>query len=288
MLLLAAMTASAEPLPVTGPFVRELAPGLRVAAYEPPPVPDEDFSDPDPEAVRDTDRRLFVVTIDPARYELVYLSKLDPALQTGSLSADEWAKRHALQVAWNPGMFEPGGAGTGYTRSPALTSQPKVRRNGMYRAWFVAEPGAAVLDQVPVRGEGLYGALSEQPAAFVQQLSGYGLVSQSLALMREGRAVYPSRDKQWSELAYGVDDQGRAVIVFSRYPYEMRELGRRLEALKLGIVGLLHGEGGPEASLVVRVDGVELLRAGSYETGFFDDSNQRLWPLPAVMGARPR
>jgi hypothetical protein len=261
-------------------------PGLQVAAYEPAPIADEDFSDPDPAAVRDTDRRLFVVTIDPARYELVYLSKLSS--DHGPLTADEWAKKHSLQVAWNPGMFEPSGQGTGYTRGIGFTSQPEVRRQSLYRAWFVAQPGAAVLDQVPARGEGLYGAISEQPAPFVQQLTGHGLVIQSLALMREGRAVYPPRDKQWSELAYGVDDKGRVVIVFSRYPYEMRELGERIEALKLGIVGLLHGEGGPEASLVVRVDGVELIQIGSYETGFFDDSNEHLWPLPAVMGARPR
>jgi hypothetical protein len=261
-------------------------PGLQVAAYEPPAIPDQDFSDPDPQAVRDTDRRLYVVTIDPAHYELVYRSAL--MAEHGPLAADEWARRHSLQVVWNPGMFEPSGQGTGYTRGIGFTSQPQVRRQSLYRAWFVAEPGASVLDQVPARGQGLYGALSEQPAGFVQQLTKHGLVMQSLAILRDGRAAYPARDKQWSELAYGTDDRGRVVIVFSRFPYEMRELGHRIEALKLGIVGLLHGEGGPEASLYVKVGEFELTKVGSYESGFFDDSNQHLWALPGVMGAKPR
>jgi len=47
----------------------------------------------------------------------------------------------------------------------------------------------------------------------------------------------------------------------------------------------MHLEGGPEASLSIHADGVDLDLAGSYETGFWpDDSNVRQWPIPNVIG----
>lgn len=288
-----AVEALPPPLPDTGPFRREIAPGLVIAAYAPPEIADDGYSRPDPSALIGTDNRLFVVTIDPEHYEIVYLSMLDPAIDGSVATASEWAVQHDLHVAWNPGMFEPKAEATGYTRAGSFVSQPQVRRNGLYRSFFVAEPTgagprAAVLDRVPPKGEGKYAAREELPADFVAQLDGYGVVSQSLAILRDGRAAYPPRKNQWSELAYGTDDQGRVIVLFSRWPYEMRELGRIVEALDIGATALLHGEGGPEATLAVRAGGVEWVRFGSYETDFFDDRNVREWALPAVMGARPR
>ena len=283
----------ADPIPTTGAFSRELAPGLVFAGYLPPPIPDDGFSRPPPDAVAGTDRRIYVVTVDPARFAIDLYSALDPTRGSPERTGPGWAAAFDLQVAFNPGMFEPDGRATGHTRAWAFTAQPQVRGQALYRAWFVADPLAggpalAVLDAVPPPGAGGYAPLEALAAPFRQRLEGHGLVAQSLAIVRDGRAVYPPRKNQWSELAYGVDRDGRLVVVFSRFPYEMRELGRRLEALGIGVDGLLHGEGGPEATLVVRAGGLEWVGVGSYETGFWDDSNARAWALPAVMGVRPR
>jgi hypothetical protein len=273
-----------------GPFTEQLAPGLVVSALVPPEIADAAFSRPPLAEVATTDRRLFVVTIDPARFELRYHSVLE-AEGPRAMDAEAWADREGLVVAWNPGMFEPDHRATGYTRAGAFASQASVRRNGLYRSWFVVAPGggpAAVLDQVPPKGQGTYGALEELPAPFRERIAGADLVVQSLPILRGGAPAYPPRKNQWSELCYGVDRQGRVVVVFSRYPYEMRELGARLAALGIALDGLLHGEGGPEASLVVRVGGETWARMGSYETGFSGDDNRRLWALPSVLGAAPR
>jgi hypothetical protein len=233
-----------------------------------------------------------VVTLEPDRFELRYHSALDtsPSGSGGEkLTAEAWAARHDLVVAWNPGMFEPDHRATGFTRAGPFTSQPEVRRNRLYRAWFVASgAGAAVLDQVPPAGAGLYGPFDELPAPFRERLAAADLAVQSLPILRDGAAAYPPRENQWSELAYGVDRQGRVVVVFSRFPYEMRELGARLAALGIGIDGLIHGEGGPEASLVIRLGGESWWKVGSYETGFSDDGNHHLWTVPAVLGVRSR
>ena len=276
-----------EPFPAEGPFRRELLPGLVVAAYLPPEIDDIGYARPSPEVWAGADERLFVVTVDPARSEVVYRSKL--AGDAGVGTADSWAREHGLVVAFNPGMFEPGAEATGYTRTSTFVSQPAVRRQSLYRSFFVVEGGKVdMLDIRPPSGSGKYAPVTELPAALRSRLEGADFVAQSLSILRDGAPAYPPRKNQWSELAYGVDDQGRLVVVFSRRPYEMRELGARVAALGLGIRDLLHGEGGPEASLVVRVEGLEWFAVGSYETGFFGNSNRRLWGLPAVLGVRPK
>jgi hypothetical protein len=277
-----------------GAFTLEVEPGLTLAAYDPPEIADGGYSKPDVTTLGDTDRRLFVVTVDPAAFEVVYLSARDPAVGAGPAVGAAWARTNDLAVAWNPGMFEPDGRATGYTRAGAFVGQEQVRRNRQYSAWFVGEPvrdglpAAATLAQAPPQGSGSYAPVGDLPAAFADQLAGYGFVSQSLAIVEDGKVVYPARKNQWSELAFGTDDHARIVVVFSRWPYEMRELGARVQALGLGVVSLMHGEGGPEATLVVRIDGVDWVQCGSYETGFWDGSNLQAWPIPAVMGVRAR
>jgi hypothetical protein len=272
-----------EPLPA-GAFRREIAPGLVVAAYDPPEIHPADYAVAEAGALDGTDQRLFVVTIDLDRYQLRYLSSRDRTRNTERTSADVWADRHDLAVAWNPGMFEPDGRATGYTRDGAFHGQDQVRKGSLYRAWFVvAGTSAAVVDQIPSSG-----GWSALPETLRTKLDAASFVTQSLPILRDGAPAYPPRKNLWSELCFGADRDGNVVVVFSRWPYEMRELGARIAALDLGIVGLVHGEGGPEATLVVRAPGLEWVWVGSYETGFSDDGNTSAWSLPAILGARPR
>jgi hypothetical protein len=48
-------------------------------------------------------------------------------------------------------------------------------------------------------------------------------------------------------------------------------------------------EGGPEAQLYVHAGETELEMFGSYETSFKEnDQNEMAWPVPNVIGMRPR
>ena len=61
-----------------------------------------------------------------------------------------------------------------------------------------------------------------------------------------------------------------------------------LLSLPIGLKQLQYAEGGPEAQLYVKAGGVERELVGSFETGFFDDSNLEAWPVPNVIGVRAR
>jgi len=57
----------------------------------------------------------------------------------------------------------------------------------------------------------------------------------------------------------------------------------------IGIVAAQHLEGGPEAQIYLKVGSKEIEMSGSYETSFFEYSNNAgIWPIPNIIGIRPR
>jgi hypothetical protein len=69
----------------------------------------------------------------------------------------------------------------------------------------------------------------------------------------------------------------------------MHDLNQQLLSAGIGLVAAQHLEGGPEAQLYLRVGEMQLESYGSYETSFQEnDSNAKPWPIPNVLGVRPR
>jgi len=59
--------------------------------------------------------------------------------------------------------------------------------------------------------------------------------------------------------------------------------------LGIEIICAQHLEGGPEASLYLYYNGVEIKRVGSYETDFNEnDTNIEFWPIPNVIGLKKK
>jgi len=64
----------------------------------------------------------------------------------------------------------------------------------------------------------------------------------------------------------------------------MYNLNNTLIDLPINIECAQHLEGGPEASLYLKYKDVELKYIGSYETSFWDNSNNDFWPIPNIIG----
>jgi len=106
---------------------------------------------------------------------------------------------------------------------------------------------------------------------------------------RPGSNQWGQQQKKWSEAALGEDDAGRTLFIFSRSPFPMHDLNRELLAAGIGLVAAQHLEGGPEAQLYVHAGSFEMEMFGSYETSFKEnDANSIPWPVPNVLGVRPR
>jgi hypothetical protein len=69
----------------------------------------------------------------------------------------------------------------------------------------------------------------------------------------------------------------------------MHDLKQELLGAGIGIVAAQHLEGGPEAELYFNAGGVERELFGSYEITFQEHGvNAVPWPIPNVLGVRPR
>jgi hypothetical protein len=221
---------------------------------------------------------LYAVRVDAAR------AKVDLALaseeRVPARTAAEWCRRERLAVAINAGMFQTDHrSNVGYLRRGRHLNN---QRWNAYKSVLAVNPKKSSLAAV------LW--LDRETSKTDPRLASYDVVVQNLRLIaspkgNNRRNVWSPSARRWSEAALAVDSQGRLLFLFSRAPYEMRAFNARLLGLPLDIVAAMHLEGGPEASLSIHAPGIDLDLAGSYETGFFpDDSNDRQWPIPNVLG----
>jgi hypothetical protein len=214
---------------------------------------------------------LSVVRIDPA------VAKLAVGLASESnrtpQTAGDWCRTSGFSVAINAGMFQQDGkSNVGYLRHGKHLNNPSWND---YRSAVAIGPRALWLD------------LDDSNAW--KRAANHEIVIQNLRLISTKRKnVWAANGKQWSEAALAIDSRGRLLFLFTKASYEMREFNALLLKLPLDIAGAMHLEGGPEASLSIHAGGIDLDLAGSYETGFWDDSNQKQWPIPNVLAVRAK
>lgn len=262
--LLSALPAAAQPEWET------LAPGMErttFAARHPSPVGDS---------------RIVVIRIDPGRWELAVVG-LTMSDEERGRSAREWCDDYDLVACINAGMFA-----TDYRTHVGYLRVGEHVNNGHVNGY----QSVAAFDP---RREGELPAFRifdlDTPGVTMDAiLEDYATVIQNLRLIkRPGRNRWSRQEKRWSEAALGEDAEGRILFIFSRSPFSMYDLNRELLAADIGLVAAQHLEGGPEAQLYLRVGGVEIEMVGSYETQFReDDVNESAWPVPTVLGVRPR
>lgn len=217
---------------------------------------------------------LYVVRIAPDRAKVT--AGLASETRVPARTAAEWCRASGLAVAINAGMFQTDHlSNVGHLRHGQHLNN---RRWNSYRSVVAINPSGA--SDPPALWLDLE---SSKPPA---RIADYGIVIQNLRLITTSRKnVWAASEKRWSEAALAIDSQGRLLLLFSRAPYSMREFNALLLRLPLDVAGAMHLEGGPEASLSIHAGGIDLDLSGSYETGFWpDDSNDRQWPIPNVLG----
>jgi hypothetical protein len=226
--------------------------------------------------------RITVVRIDPELWELAFMGVSLTGESTGH-TAREWCQSYNFTAAINAGMFDADWkTHTGFLRSGRHVNCRSVND---YQSVAAFDPRGGK-DLPPFRIFDL-----DAPGVTVKRiLRDYTVVVQNLRLIkRPGESVWFEQRKRWSEAALGEDDKGRILFIFCRSPFAMRDLIHELLAAGIGLVAAQHLEGGSEAQLYLHVGKVEREMFGSYETFFREnDGNDRTWPIPNVLGVRPR
>jgi hypothetical protein len=223
---------------------------------------------------------LTLVRIDPARFELrVHTAAADGGRRT----AAGWAADFGLAAVVNTSMFGDGDRSIGILRDARAVNRdadnPKL---GGFLAFDPVRPSAST-PPVVMTGRGCPGFdLADLRRRYRAIVQNYRLLDCS------GAAVRWADPKIFSAAAIALDRDGRVVFLHARAALRMTELSSFLASPDLGLRAAMYVEGGPEASVFAAAGGVRVEAIGSYETGFWDDSNRRFWPIPNVLGAAPR
>jgi uncharacterized protein YigE (DUF2233 family) len=227
------------------------------------------------------DSRITVLRIDPELWQLEFMG----ISRTGEASGHtgrKWCEKYKLAAAINAGMFD-----TDYKTHLGYLAAAHHLNNGrinQYRSVAAFDPRRESVPRfhifdLDVPGTTVPGILKD-----------YASAVQNLRLVkRPGSNQWGRQGRSWSEAALGEDSAGRILFIFSRSPFSMHDFNRELLAANIGLVAAQHLEGGPEAQLYLHVGQVEMELFGSYETSFREDnSNATAWPVPNVLGVRPR
>jgi hypothetical protein len=225
---------------------------------------------------------LTVLRIDPHLWELEIMGTSRTG-ETAGHTAREWCETHKLTAAINAGMFKTDGkTHVGFMRFREHLNNGRANSYQSVAAFDARDPHALA----PFRIFDL-----DSPGVTLGSiLKDYRSAVQNLRLIkRPGANQWGQQDRMWSEAALGEDSSGRVLFLFSRAPFSMHDLNQQLLSAGIGLVAAQHLEGGPEAQLYLRVGEMQLESFGSYETSFQEtDSNAKPWPVPNVLGVRPR
>ncbi|HEV2195506.1 MAG TPA: phosphodiester glycosidase family protein [Candidatus Acidoferrum sp.] len=228
------------------------------------------------------DSRIVILRMDPSQWQLEAVG----ITQTGESSghtARAWSQSRNFSATINAGMFA-----TDYkTHLGYMGSASHINNSHLnaYQSVAAFEPRDSQslprfrIFDLDAPGIHFQGILKE-----------YTSVLQNLRLVkRPGLNQWSQQERKWSEAALGEDDAGRILFIYSRSPFSMHDLNDELLSASIGLVAAQHLEGGPEAQLYVHVGNVEMELCGSYETSFKEnDSNSVAWPVPNILGVRPR
>jgi hypothetical protein len=226
--------------------------------------------------------KITVLRIDPHLWELDVIGRSRTG-ETAGRTAREWCESNKLTAAINAGMFKTDGTThVGFMRFREHVNNAKVNSYQSVAAFDARDPDLLA----PFRIFDL-----DSPGVTLESiLKDYGSAVQNLRLIKHpGSNQWGQQARMWSEAALGEDSSGRVLFLFSRAPFSMHDLNQELLSAGIGLVAAQHLEGGPEAQLYLRVGEMQLESFGSYETSFKEnDSNAKPWPIPNVLGVRPR
>ena len=227
------------------------------------------------------DSRITVLRIDPALWSLEFIGL---SLDGGSSgrTARQWSKKHRLTAAINAGMY-----GTDYrTHVGHLRFRDHMNNDNVnaYKSVAAFDPRRDGLPHFRIFD------LDSPGVSMETILQDYASLVQNLRLIkRPGKNRWRQQKKIWSEAALGEDESGRMLFIFCRSPYTMHDLNNELLRLGIGLVAAQHLEGGPQAQLYIHTSEMELELSGSHGTSFLEEDDSSVaWPIPNVLGVRPR
>jgi len=123
-----------------------------------------------------------------------------------------------------------------------------------------------------------------------QVIKGYKTVVQNYRMISDGKKMgWPQREEIYGSAAIGMDKDNHVLFILSRSPFSTHDLIQILLSLPIQIKSAMYVEGGPEATLYMRVHGKEMTFVGTCETDTAEgEAVKSVQRIPNVIGVMKR
>lgn len=241
---------------------RRIDEGLHIATYY-------------PSLFRKRKEPITILRIDPKEYRFRTYSS--DQYKHGTITVKEWVKQYNLIGAVNAGMYLPDyKTNVGFMQHYNYRNNP--RNNKKYKSYAAFNPR--------VRGVRPFEIFDAEDISLDEIKKKYYTIIQNLRLIKKhGENRWERQRRRWSEAALGIDDKGNVLLIYSAEPYTMYDFNEILLKLPIGLQAAQHLEGGPDASLYLKHNGIEYKGHGEYDFGYVEPENPRtFWPIPNIIG----
>jgi hypothetical protein len=220
------------------------------------------------------DSKITVVKIDPRFYSFQLLCGSEHGRQR--LTVKDWCGKFNLVAAVNAGMFqEDGFRSVGYMKNFDHVINSRVSRENTILAFNRLEPDVPEI-QIIDRECQDFDNLKRKYASMVQSIR---------MISCDQENVWSQQPTKWSTVAIATDEEGKVLLLFSRSPYSVHDFIEILLSLPLSIHSAMYLEGGPQASMYLSTEKVQIERYGIWEPVLEEGSAlQFALPIPNVIG----
>jgi hypothetical protein len=224
---------------------------------------------------------MVILKIDPKLHALRLLSASE--LDRKPRTAKEWCKEFALLAAINASMYqnmEPLRS-TGYMKNDNHINNSYI--NPAFGAFLCFDPVDTSLPPVQIVDRRLQ-------KDWKQVIKGYKTVVQNYRMISDGKKMgWPQREEIYGSAAIGMDKDNHVLFILSRSPFSTHDLIQILLSLPIQVKSAMYVEGGPEATLYMRVHGIEMTFVGTCETETLEgEALKSVQRIPNVIGVVKR
>lgn len=228
------------------------------------------------------DSKLAILRMDPAQFKFDLLS----ATQHDSIakSVQAWSDSFDLIVAFNAGMYDLNKP----LISRAYLQNGKHLNNGQLLENFNL---MMALGPKPKCQRSNIEVLDLTCANWEQERNNFTGFAQGLRMIdcNATPMYWQKKIQSCSMLVAAEDEKGWFYLIFTRSPYTHNQMIDFIKQMPGGLHDAIYLEGGPETSLLIDVNGHYIQKVGSWvSTTWESDANKHFWPLPNIVGVRPK
>ena len=241
------------------------------------------------------DEGLFLKKFDPKKksrvcYAKIIILKIDPKLYSFKLlSASEhgrkprtvrqWGNEFGLVAAINASMYQNENflKSAGYMKNYRHFNNSHI--NKKFSSFLVFNPIDSTLPIVQIIDRRVQ-------KNWKSVMKKYQTVVQNYRMISKGKKRgWPQRRVLFSTAAIGMDRENDVLFVLSPSPYSVHDFILILLSLPINIKNAMYVEGGPEASVHLKIDGKKMRWTGSCHTNFAEqDDPETGYKIPNIVG----